>query len=111
LPFPPEAAERAAEAQRDDPTSIAHLYRRLLAARRASDALRSGDFRWLGAPAGVLAWERAAGADVRQVAVNLTADAVPVDLRGTVEVASDGAAEGHAFPGRLAPWQAVIARR
>ena len=42
LPFPPEAAGRSRRAaQRADPTSILHLYRRLLAARRASPALSS----------------------------------------------------------------------
>ena len=39
--------------------SILHLYRRLLAARRASPALRGGDQTLLDAPDGVLAWDRA----------------------------------------------------
>ena len=39
LPWPPHATDRSVEALRDDPTSILHLYRRLLAARTASPAL------------------------------------------------------------------------
>jgi alpha-glucosidase len=108
LPFPPEPEQRSAEAQRDDPASILHLYRRLLAARRASEALRFGSFRWLDAPPGVLAWERACDDDVRHVAVNLTGDDLTLDLSGEVAVASDGAGEGAPFGGVLGPWQAVV---
>jgi alpha-glucosidase len=108
LPFPPEAAERSAAVQRSDPSSVAHLYRRLLAARRGSDALRRGDFRWLPSPPGVLAWERAWGDDVRRVAVNLDGEAATVGLGGTVEVASDGIGEGIPFGGSLGPWEAVV---
>ena len=42
LPWPPDAGARNVEAQRADPASILHLYRRLLAARRASPALPLG---------------------------------------------------------------------
>src|SRR5690606_27796041 len=50
LPFPPEAAARSAEAQREDGGSILHLYQRLLAARRGSAALQVGDQELLDAP-------------------------------------------------------------
>jgi alpha-glucosidase len=108
LPFPPSPGDRSAEAQAADPGSVLHLYRRLLAARRTSDALRLGAFRWLDAPEGVLAWERATGLDRRLVAVNLTADHAGIGLAGPVEVASDGRGEGEAFTGALLPWQAVV---
>ena len=42
LPWPPDAERRNVAALRADPASILHLYRRLLAARRASPALREG---------------------------------------------------------------------
>ncbi len=90
------------------------LYRRLLAARRASPALALGDLDLVSAPddRAVLAWTRATGEDRRAVAVNFTAEERPVALAGdwSVEVASDGAGEGAPWPGRLAPDQAVVLR-
>jgi len=110
LPFPPEAAERSAEAQRADPTSILHLYRRLLAARRRSDALRLGHQELLDAPAGVLAWRRRCGDDERVVLVNMGDAPATVAATGTVEVASDGRGEGAAFDGVLDVDVAVVLR-
>jgi alpha-glucosidase len=114
LPFPPDAGARSVEAQREDPGSFLHLYRRLLAARRGSAALSVGDLDLVSGaddPA-VLAWTRAAGDDRRAVAVNFTAEEREVDLRGdwAVEVSSDGAGEGSRWPGRLGPDQAVVLR-
>jgi alpha-glucosidase len=110
LPFPPDARERSVEAQCADPTAILHLYRRLLSARRASPALQLGDLDLLDAPDGVLAWTRRADGDERTVVVQMGATDVEVDLRGTVEVASDGAGEGEPFTGRLGPDRAVLLR-
>jgi alpha-glucosidase len=113
LPFPPDADEGGdATSQRDDPGSMANLYRRLLAARRASPALRHGDIRLLDVPDGVLAWERTAGDDRRLVAVSFADEPVEVALEGepTIEVASTGAGEGGAFSGTLAPAEAVVLR-
>lgn len=112
LPWPPEAETRNAERLRVDGTSILHLYRRLLAARRSSPALHLGELAIIDDVAdGVLAWERRSGRDRRIVAVNFTDE--PVDtpgIDGTVEVSSDGAGEGEPFAGRLAPDRAVIVR-
>ena len=82
LPWPPDAERRSVAAQREDPASILHLYRRLLAARRASPALREGSFAWLDSPAGVLAWERAMADDRRIVLVNFTSEPAEVELPG-----------------------------
>ena len=60
-PGTPEPARRNAEAQSDDPDSILHLYRRLLAARRASPALRLGSWEGLDGPEDVLAYRRREG--------------------------------------------------
>ena len=111
LPFPPEAAERSVAAQRADPGSILHLYRRVLAARRASPALREGDQELLAGADDVLVWRRHEGDDQRTVAVNLGAQPAAVELTGTVEVSSDGRGEGAPFGGRLEPDTAVILRR
>jgi alpha-glucosidase len=110
LPFAPDPGARSAEALRADPRSILHLYRRLLAARRASAALHAGDLALLPAPEGVLAYARTDGADRRLVLVNFTDEVRSADARGVVEIASDGAGEGDAFRGALAPSQALLLR-
>ena len=115
LPFPPDAPARSVEAQRDDPDSVLHLYRRILAARRASPALQLGEMEMVPTPSGVLGWHRRhtgddGAVDHRIVLVNFTADDTPVDVDGFVEVASDGYGEGDRFDGRLAGGRAVILR-
>jgi alpha-glucosidase len=112
LPFPPDASGRSLEAMRSDETSILHLYRRLLAARRASPALHSGTLTLLDAPDGVVAWERVAGDDRRRVLVNFTGEQVPVSelLSGwQIEISSGG---GNARPAiaALLPDEAVVLR-
>ena len=87
-----------------------YLYRRLLAARRGSPALRSGSWTPVDAPDGVLAYERAAGDDRRVVLVNFTPSPAMVDAAGVVEVSSLGAGEGEPFAGTLAADEAVILR-
>jgi alpha-glucosidase len=108
LPWPPDAARRCVARQRADAASILHLYRRLLAARRASPALHAGSLELVDAPDGVLAYRRVAGADQRTVAVNFSDAAVALDLEGTVDVSSRGGREDHPFSGLLAPDEAVV---
>jgi alpha-glucosidase len=113
LPWPPDPDGRNAASLDADAGSILHLYRRLLAARRASDALRLGAFAWLPSPDGVLAFERTgAGGDRRAVAVNFTGGAKTVPLEGswTVEVSTSGAGEGAPYAGTLGPDEAVVLR-
>ena len=114
LPWPPEPHVRNVESLRADPGSIVHLYRRLLAARRASPALRLGRWRPLAGPRRVLAYEREADGDRRAVVVNFGIDPVEVDvgLDGSwrCEVASGGQGEGEVFTGRLEGDQAVLLR-
>lgn len=113
LPWPPEADTRNAEALRADEGSILHLYRRLLAERRGSEALRVGDQELLTAPEGVLAWDREAGDDRRRLLVNFTDAAVDVEAltRGwLVAVSTDGADEGGPAPTALAGDRAVVLR-
>jgi alpha-glucosidase len=108
LPWPPDADRRNVATLRADPGSILHLYRRLLAARRTSAAFRSGSIELLPSPAGVVAYVRAAGPDRRTVLVNFTADPVPCEFGGRIEVTTDPRNEGARFAGRLGPDEAVI---
>jgi alpha-glucosidase len=113
LPWPPVADVRNAEVERADPASILHLYRRLLAARRASPALRAGGCRLLATPDEVVGYERDDGSgDRRAVLVNFGGDPVDVALDGAwaVAVSSDGCGESGRFGGRLAGDTAVVLR-
>ncbi|MBK9178170.1 MAG: DUF3459 domain-containing protein [Acidimicrobiales bacterium] len=112
LPWSPDPDHRNVADLRADPASILHLYRRLLAARRGSRALRLGAFAHVDAPDGVLAYRREAPGDERVVVVNFAGEDRPVALAGswTVEVASDGTGEGAAYRGAVGPDQAVVLR-
>jgi alpha-glucosidase len=107
LPWPPDAEVRNVEDLRAHDGSILHLYRRLLAARRSSPALRTGDLEMLDAPDDVVAWRRWDDDGARVVAVNMGTD-VSLDIAGTVVVASDGRGEGEPFDGTLAADHAVL---
>jgi len=111
LPWPPDPSVRNAGVLAGDRRSILHLYRRLLACRRASAALHGGAWEVLDAPAGVLAYERRAGADVRRTWANFGEEEVGCDGDGwVVEVASSGRGEGELWDGRLAGAEAVVLR-
>jgi alpha-glucosidase len=121
LPWPPDADRLNVFAEQADPASMLHLYRRLLLARRSSDALRAGGLTLLdGLPDGVLGYERVANdpttgaTDRRVVLLNFTAEPVPVSPGSTgaasVEVSSDGRGEGAPLGATLGPDQAVILR-
>jgi alpha-glucosidase len=99
----------------DDEQSITHLYRRTIAARKASRALTTGSIELLDGPDGVLAYCRRATGDAdRIIVVNFSATpvSVPTELTGDaiVEVASDGSGEAAPFVGELGPEQAMILR-
>jgi alpha-glucosidase len=108
LPFPPSPGAHSAEAEAAEPASMLHLYKRLLAARRASPALQLGSWAPLPSPEGVLAYERVLGADRRVVLVNYTDAEHVVAVSGEVEVSSIGRDEGTPFTGTLVPDEAVI---
>jgi alpha-glucosidase len=99
-------------ALRSDRTSILHLYRRLLAARRASPALQAGNWRLLDSPADVLAYDRG-GEDPRRVVASFRdGDEVDVgDGNWVIEVATCAEREGTLFDGRLTGPEAVLLRR
>jgi alpha-glucosidase len=113
LPFPPDLAKRNVEAQRRDPASILHLYRRLLSVRRSSPALSSGEIELLRGAEPLLAYRRFSAHDERTIFINFGDDAVPWEgaARQLVELASDGVGEGGAYTGEVGADCAVILRR
>jgi alpha-glucosidase len=112
LPWPPEPERNNVAALQRDPTSILHLYRRLLEARRRSPALQRGDWRWLASPDGTLAYVREADGDRRAVIVNFTDEPVhaPLEDDWRVQIASDGTGEGQPFAGTVPPSAGLLLR-
>jgi alpha-glucosidase len=86
LPVAPAADDLSVRRQAGDPRSMLSLTRALLAARRASPALASGDWALEPAPGGVLAYRRRAGDDERLVLLNIAAEPRAVALTGRWEV-------------------------
>jgi alpha-glucosidase len=116
LPWPPSPEVVNTEAALAEPGSLLHLYRRLLAARRQSPALREGTIRLLDDTGDVLAYERTAGEDRRLVAISFSPQPATIELHGEWRVEIDSAggggdcATGTRFDGRLGPEEAVIAK-
>jgi alpha-glucosidase len=112
LPFPPESAERNVAAQRADPDSIAHLYRDLIAVRRASPALSGGDWEPVEAPKEVIGFRRSTVGDQRVILVNFAGHGqeIPIDGGWVVELASDREGEGEKYGGLVPGDAAVILR-
>ncbi|CAM3315868.1 alpha-amylase family glycosyl hydrolase [Kibdelosporangium persicum] len=110
LPFPPDAGELSAQSSAGDPGSVLRLYRRLIAERRRSPALRAGDWTELPSPPEVLAYARRADADTRITVINFADHPRRFDVRGDwqIRVSSDGDGQGEAFTGRLLGEQALL---
>ncbi len=121
LPFPPDADLSNHADLRANPSSILHLYRRLLALRHEEPALRLGAFERLHVADGVLAYRRTLGDHDWVVVINFTDQprtvkgAVPdqaVLFEGlTVVLASDGSGEQAPFSGTVGADQALVLRR
>ncbi|HEX5618554.1 MAG TPA: alpha-amylase family glycosyl hydrolase [Solirubrobacteraceae bacterium] len=103
--LPLEDTSRNVAAQREDPGSVLHLVRDLIALRRERDDLRRGAYATLPAPDGAWLWRRGDGTTV---ALNLSGEPVTVDAAGTVLIASDRSGEGEPFAGTLAAWRGVV---
>ncbi len=82
LPLEKSWATRNVETERDDPTSMLSLYRRLIALRRKHPALSIGTYREVQAGDGALVYERAHEGEVLLVALNLGGQPVRVELPG-----------------------------
>jgi alpha-glucosidase len=93
LPWPPEPAARSVATQRADEGSFLSFARALLAARRASPALRLGSLELLDdVPGDVVAYDRVHGDDRRRVWIDFGANPGPCPEGWTAEVATDAAA-------------------
>ncbi|MDO7842909.1 alpha-amylase family glycosyl hydrolase [Sphingomonas immobilis] len=82
LPLNGDWPARNVAAEERDPASMLAFYRRLLALRRAEEALALGDFALLSAPDGVLAYERSRGGRRLRVLLNLTSKEVTMEWQG-----------------------------
>jgi alpha-glucosidase len=97
-------ATRNVQDLREDPSSVLHLCRDLIAARRAL----SGPYSGLDAPSGVWAWRRG---ESGVVAVNLADRPASVEgVSGKVVIGTDRARDGETVAGRLrlGPWEGVV---
>ena len=109
LPLNADWREHTVAAEEVDPDSMLSLYRRMLAFRRSSDALRAGSYRDLpDVPEGVLAYVRG---ERLLVALNLTGDPRQVHVPpGTVAVGTHRDREGTTVAGaiELRPAEGVV---
>jgi alpha-glucosidase len=113
LPWPDALEGHDAVSQRDDERSTLHLHRALLAARRASPALRTGSLSVLDVHGDVLAYDREAGSDRRRTLVSFADATLELEVDGgpwDVEVSTDPERAGAGFDGRLGSGEAVVLR-
>ena len=80
LPIADDANTRNIASQRDDPSSLLHLYRDLIAMRRETPALERGAQHRLDAPADVYAFERMEGSQRVVVALHFGENRIELDL-------------------------------
>jgi alpha-glucosidase len=115
LPWPPDPGDHSAEAQRAEPGSMFHLYRRLIALRSSRAALLSGDLELLDAGDHAVAWRRVdpTGDDHVTVLVNFSSEPVEVavDAELHVVLSSDGTGDNAPYTGTLGAHQAVVLAR
>jgi alpha-glucosidase len=114
LPMPPDVSAANVAAQRADPRSLLSFYRRLLALRRSSGALRLGSYRTIDAPNGVFAYTREADDERIDIALNFTdAERVLVMPKGNLVLSTDDSrSAGERVEGLvLSANEGVISRR
>ena len=116
LPWPPDADRKNAELQRQDPTSMLHLYHRLLELRRMSPALHRGAQELLDTGPAVVGWRRSHGDDRCVVLVNFTdgeasVDGPEIDDGWQVVCSTEPGAQQRPFSGTMAPHAAAVLRR
>jgi alpha-glucosidase len=119
LPFGDDAATRNVAAQEADDGSVLATYRRLIALRRSSPALRTGTLRLtsLGTP-DVLAWHRETAGEHMLVVVNFAEASRGVTLPSVGDETFQAVGGSHVDPGApgdgnalaLRPLEAVILR-
>jgi alpha-glucosidase len=105
---PGDHARRNVAAQRDDPESMLHLVRDLVALRSRTDDLRSGGYASLDAPEGVWAFTRG---ERLLAAANLSGSPATLEpVEGRILVATRRARDGEDVSGtlELRPWEAAL---
>jgi alpha-glucosidase len=100
-PWLPFADDRSVAAQREDPGSVLHFVRDLIALRRERADLRDGGYETLAGSPWV--WRRGEGT---VVALNLSDEPVEVEARGRLLIGTDRTRES--FDGHLEPWEGVV---
>jgi alpha-glucosidase len=102
LPMPESWSAETVEAQEGEDGSMLEHYRRALAARRASAALRDGSFAWRESPSGTLVFERTAGEETVVCAVNVDGPELPLPA-GALLLSSEPLPAGR-LPAGAAAW-------
>lgn len=120
LPLPPGAEERNVETQLADPCSILSLYRRLIALRRRTPALRRGAMVWLDGSDDVLLYRRVEGRSRWLVLLNFAERSTWVEIglgrraiSGTVAVSTSLSDVGRRLAGpriNLGPYEGLVLR-
>jgi alpha-glucosidase len=105
LPVSDDHPQRSVAAQLHDPKSSLNLYRALLAYRRGSEALKTGSYRRIDAPAGVFAYQRG---DQTLVALNFTDEAIETPFEGRVALSTY---LDESTASRLRPHEGIIVER
>jgi alpha-glucosidase len=114
LPLADDFRQYNVTKQRSDPTSIYHLYRRLIALRRSRSALLRGSYRPIHAAGNLLLFFREQGPERLLVALNFGTGAAvakfPDELAGTLLLSSHLDRQGeHAHGGiKLRPEEGVV---
>ncbi|MFL5607311.1 MAG: alpha-amylase family glycosyl hydrolase, partial [Gemmatimonadaceae bacterium] len=80
LPIPPTASTRNVEMESRDPRSVLSFYRRAIALRRASPALRDGSYTAIGNDPNVFAYRRRVAGQTMIVALNMSNAPRALDL-------------------------------
>src|SRR4051794_15417773 len=91
LPFVAEASALDAQTQAQDPRSTLSLVRALAGLRAGSPTLQTGAQKPYGAGPGILAWTREGDGETLLVAINFTADELPLEVDGELVLSSDPA--------------------
>ena len=104
LPLTDDWPDRNVAKHLENPRSLLNLYRALLAYRKSSAALQTGDYRQVDAVAGCLAYTRDRGA--LTIALNFTDTELDLGLSGTIAVTTY--LDDAAVPTRLRPHEGLI---
>lgn len=93
-------------AQREDPGSVLHLCRDLIALRRSRRDLQDGVYETLESPEGAWVYRRGSGTTV---ALNMSDSAMRLGLPGEILLATDRTTGGEDADGlQLGPWEAAV---